>query len=301
MNAAVIPVIPAIEIKRILWATDFSEASTAALPVVAAIANRYGSRVFAAHVCAPGVYPMVAPQVISVLDRKQERETKADMEKLLQLPQLQKMEVEALVRSGEVAEQLEHLVKQKNISLVVAGTHGLTGFKHRVLGSVAEELVRGLSCPVLTVGPRIAKRFETAAGIDNIVFPTDFSEESLSVFPYLASLANEYRSRITVLHILPPETAGNPDAPALAEPLRRQMEKALAHQLSPRCRPEFVVESGDPTEKILEECHCRNADLVGLGVRGATDIARHFRETVAYRILAEAECPVLTHHGAGRW
>jgi nucleotide-binding universal stress UspA family protein len=301
MNAAIVPVIPAIELKRILYATDFSEASSAALPVVAAIAHRYGSRVFAAHVWTPSPYPMVAPQVVSVLDRKQERETKDELDKLLHTPLFKGMEVEAVVCRGDVGGQLERVVKQQNISLVVAGTHGRTGFKHRVLGSVAEELVRGLSCPVLTVGPRIGKRFETPAGIENILFPTDFSEESLCVFPYLASLAHEYRSRVTVLHVLPAETASNPDAPALAEPLRQQMEKALAHQLSPRCSAEFVVESGDAAEQILTQARRHNADLIGLGVRSATDIAHHFRQTVAYRILAEAECPVLTYHAVSRW
>src|ERR1700740_3248575 len=113
MNAVIVPVIPAIEIKSILYATDFSEASTAALPVLAALAHRYGSHVFAAHICAPGSYPMVPPQVVSVLDRKQERETKAEMEKLLAFPAFRGMEVETLVRSGEVAEQLAQVVKQK--------------------------------------------------------------------------------------------------------------------------------------------------------------------------------------------
>jgi len=301
MNAAIIPVIPAVELKRILYATDFSEASAAALPVVAALARRYGARVFAAHVWTPAEYPMVAPQVVSVLDRKQERETQSALEKVLKTPLLQGTDVEMIVRSGEPAKELEQVVRRQNISLVVAGTHGRTGFQHRVLGSVAEELVRGLSCPVLTVGPRIAKRFETPSGIESILFPTDFSQESLAVFPYLAALAHEYRSRITVLHVLPPETASNPDAPALAEPLRRQMEKALAHQISPRCQAKYAIASGEAAEAILAQARRANADLIGLGVRCATDIARHFRETVAYRILAEAECPVLTHHAVRRW
>jgi nucleotide-binding universal stress UspA family protein len=296
MNAAAIPIVPAIELKKILYATDFSEASSAALPVVSAIASRYGSRVFVAHVCIPSVFPMVRPQVVSVLDRAEEREAKDELEEIRHVPLLEGVEVETVVCRGEASEQLDHLVKQQNINLVVAGTHGRTGFKHRVLGSVAEELVRGLSCPVLTVGPRISKRFEAPAGIATILFPTDFSGESLAVFPYLASLAHEYRSRLTVLHVLPGETANNPEARTLAEPLRQQMEKALAHRLSPRCQAEFVMESGDAAEEILAQAGRRHADLIGMGVRGSTDIARHFRETVAYRILAEAECPVLTHH-----
>lgn len=301
MNAAIIPLVPAVELKRILYATDFSEASRTALPIVAAIARHYGSRIYAAHVWSPRVYPMVSPEVVSIMDRKQQREAQEELEKLLRAPALEGIPLQTVVRRGTPPEQLERVVKEHNIGLAVASTHGATGFKHRVLGSVAEELVRGLSCPVLTVGPHLAKRFEKLERIENILFPTDFSEESLAVFPYLASLAHEYQSRLTILHVLPPETAGNTDAKRLAEPLRKQMERALCHQISPRCAAEFVIDCGDAAETILAYARHSHADLIGLGVRGVTDIAQHFRQTVAYRILAEAECPVLTRHGASRW
>jgi nucleotide-binding universal stress UspA family protein len=300
MNAAVIPIVPEIELKRILYATDFSEASRAALPVVAALARHYGSRIYVAHAWSPSVYPMVPPDVVSVMDRRQQREVQEELEKLRRTSALAGIPVETVIRRGTPVEQLEHVVKELNISLAVASTHGVTGFKHRVLGSVAEELVRGLSCPVLTVGPRLAKRFEKLERIGSILFPTDFSEESLAVFPYLASLADEHKSRLTILHVLP-ETAENPDAKKLAESLRKQMEKGLSHQISPRCSADFVIESGGAAETILARAHDSTADLIGLGVRCATDIAQHFRQTVAYRVLAEAECPVLTYHGASRW
>jgi nucleotide-binding universal stress UspA family protein len=299
MNAVIVPLVPAIDLKRILYATDFSEASRAALPIVAAIARHYDSRVVAAHVWAPTPYPMIAPQVASVLDRRQQRGAEEELENLLERPPLQGIPGQAVVTHGTPVEQLQRIVKEHHIGLAVASTHGETGFRHRVLGSVAEELVRSLSCPVLTVGPRLAKRFETQKEIKHILFPTDFSEESLSVFPYLASVAHEYRSRLTILHVLPPEKADS-EATKLAEPLRKQMQKALEPQISPGCTPEFVIDCGDAAETILAHARRRNVDLIGMGVRCATDIAKHFRETVAYRVLADAECPVLTHHGASR-
>ena len=233
MNAAIVPIVPAIELKRILYATDFSEASRAALPIIAAIARHYGSRIYVAHVWSPPMYPMVSPEVVSVLDRRQQREAQDKLERLLCTPALAGIPSETVVRRGTPTEQLKRIVKEHNIGLAVASTHGTTGFKHRVLGSVAEELVRGLSCPVLTAGPRLAKRFEKLERIANILFPTDFSEESVAVFPYLASLADEYKSRLTILHVLPPETAGNPEAKKLADPLRKQMEKALCPDQPP--------------------------------------------------------------------
>ena len=188
MNAAIVPIVPAIELKRIMYATDFSDASRAALPLVAALARHYSSRIYAAHACSPGTYAMVASEVASGLDRRHERGAREELEKLLREPLLVGVTAETMVLRGTPPKQFERAVKEHNISLVVAGTHGATGFKHRVLGSVSEELVRSLSCPVLTVGPRLAKRFEKIKGIENILFPTDFSEESLAVFPYLASL-----------------------------------------------------------------------------------------------------------------
>jgi nucleotide-binding universal stress UspA family protein len=241
---------------------------------------------------------MVSPEVIAGLDRQSERAAKSELEKLAKAPALDGIKMEPLVRQGKPAEEIAQIVEQHDIGLAVMSTHGRTGFKHRVLGSVAEEVVRTLRCPVLTVGPRLAARFSRLESIKNILFPTDFSAESMSVFLYLVSLAHEYQSRLTVLHVLAPGTASTREGRDLAERVRAQMKKALSKEISPRCCEEFVVDSGDPCETILAHARRLDADLIGLGVHGWTDIAKHFRETVTYRILAEAECPVLTHHGA---
>jgi hypothetical protein len=76
MNAVAIPVLPAVRLKNILYTTDFSKPSRAALPVVAAIARKYGSRIFAAHVWAPLPYSMVTPEALSVLEDKEESDAR---------------------------------------------------------------------------------------------------------------------------------------------------------------------------------------------------------------------------------
>jgi nucleotide-binding universal stress UspA family protein len=284
-----------IDLKRVLFTTDFTDASQRALPIVAALARRYDAKVFAAHIWPPGPYSIVSPEVIATLDRQSELAAKSEIDKLSKTATLNGINLEPLVRCGKPAEEIGRLVDQHNINLAVMSTHGRTGFKHRVLGSVAEEVVRTSRCPVLTVGPRLAAKFVGLHGIENILFPTDFSDESMSVFSYLVWLAHEYQSRLTVLHILAP---GTPRTKRFAERVRAGMEKALSKEISPRCCTEFVVDSGKPAETILSQAVRIGADLIGLGVHGWTDAAKHFRETVTYRILAEAECPVLTHHGA---
>jgi nucleotide-binding universal stress UspA family protein len=170
-----------------------------------------------------------------------------------------------------------------------------------LMGSVAEGLFRHLKCPVLTIGPHVDERFARQAEIRNILYPTDLSEESKAVFPYLTSLAREYRAGIKILHVLPPETSRSPDARVLAEPLRKQLERVFGPQISPVCRPQFVIDFGHTADRILAHAHRDNVDLIGFGVRKAAEIITHFPSTVAYRVAVEAECPVLTARCLAPW
>src|SRR5579864_488339 len=280
--ATVVPVVSAIQLKRILYATDFSEGSRAALGVVSGIARRYRSEIFAVHVCEPLPYIMVTPEVVSVNEKRRATEVTNKLADLLHTTDVLQIPVKPFVKSGDPVEELTRMVRENNIDLAVLSSHGRVGFKHWVMGSVAEALFRHLSCPVLTVGPHLAHRFLGMADIHTILFPTDLSEESRAVFPYLVSLAHEHRAGIILLHVLPPETTGNPDAKALAEPLRQEMIRIFAPEISPRSEAEFLIDSGDASERILALAQERNVDLIGFGIRKAAEITTHLRNSVAY-------------------
>ena len=299
--SAVVPILPAIQLKRILYATDFSEGSKAALPLVSALARRYHSELFVAHVRAPLPYVMITPETISVMERRHEREVRNRLSDLLQAADTLQLSTAPIVHTGDPVKELQEIVREKDIDLAVLSTHGRVGLKHLLLGSVAEALFRHLSCPVLTVGPHLAHRFLGRVEIRKILFPTDLSDESRAVFPLLASLAHEYGAEITVLHVLPPETANNPDAKMLAEPLRKEMMRVFCPEISPRCNAEFVIDAGDASERILAHAHEHDVDLIGFGIRKAGELATHFRNTVTYRVLLNAKCPVLTHRFQHKW
>ena len=69
-------------------------------------------------------------------------------------------------------------------------------------------------------------------------------------------------------------------------------------QIDPRSPAEFVMDFGDTAERILAHAESARAELVGLGVRRAAEITTHFRNTVAYRVLLGAHCPVVTTRAA---
>jgi nucleotide-binding universal stress UspA family protein len=164
------------------------------------------------------------------------------------------------------------------------------------MGSVAEELFRNLPCPVLTVGPNASNRLVAENGIKHILFPTDLSLESKAVFPYLALVAAEYKSSITVLHIVPAGNHRHPSALDEAAILKAEIQRTVSGQTAPGCQINTVIEAGDPAERILAHARARNVGLIGFGVRKANEISTHFRSTVPYKIVLQAECPVLTAH-----
>src|ERR1700687_1304733 len=82
-STVVVPIAPAIEVQRILYATDLSDASLAALPLVSTIAHKYGSRVFVVNVSTSVSYPMVSPEAAVALQRKDELTARSKVLNLL--------------------------------------------------------------------------------------------------------------------------------------------------------------------------------------------------------------------------
>jgi hypothetical protein len=102
-SAVVIPIVPDIELKRILYATDFSDPSLAALPQVSTMARRYGSRVFVVNVWTPAPYSMVSPEAASALQHKDEREARAKARELLNRRELAGLPATVIVANRKSA------------------------------------------------------------------------------------------------------------------------------------------------------------------------------------------------------
>jgi nucleotide-binding universal stress UspA family protein len=277
------------QFKNVLFATDFSPGSLHALPYVAGMAKTFGSTVHLCHIIAPT--PLAAGAAAPRLYEATGQDVTEHLATLLHAPLLEGLNGKLVLAEGAIEEELLKVVRQRNIDLVVAGTHGRTGWRKLLLGSVAEAMRRVTTCPILTVGP--AQTFRDGVLFKRILFPTDLSRESKSILPYLTLLAEKYGSRVTVLHVLPKEAGINRDAKALGEPVRKNMIQAFQSDLAPS-GPEFIVESGDIVDTVLRVAQEKNADLIAMGIRNAFVPGTHLRSSKAYGIIAGAHCPVLT-------
>lgn len=295
MQPVVVPIVPAIAIRRILYATDFSSASKKALAVAGAIARRYHSQVYVANVRLPLPYTMATPEAVSVVERQREQESVTAVDRLLHSSELKGVAASALSETGDPAQELKRAVRDHNIDLTVLGTHGRTGLMRLLMGSVAEELLRNLECPVLTVGPRFVSRLAPAdRPIPSILYPTDLSFRSKAAFSYAVSLAVEYQAKIVLLHIIAPRNALSSIATETVALARNAIKRMFCSEIDPRCDFQVVVDFGEPAERILACAREFQAGLIALGVKPAGEASTHLRNTVAYRVVLNAECPVLT-------
>lgn len=202
---------------------------------------------------------------------------------------------ELLVKSGDVRTELAYLVGARGVDLVVLGTRGRTGVWSFLLGSsVAESIRQRVPCPVLTVGPNVA-----GGGSDNwpqrILVPTGFAPQSLYAITYASWLAKQMSSSMALLHVVTDPTGARDEERLRRERLERLRATVSAGQRG-RLDPEFLIEFGSVSEKVLETAVRWRADLVVLGVHGVEREAPDSEATMAKasEIVRRAFCPVLT-------
>ncbi len=288
-----------VSLKNILYATDFSPASNAALPYALSIARRFGSTVIAVHVIAPDFYPAIPaadwPAITEAEQSLQREDAKLLEDRLHGVPH------EVVFRQGDIWEILTEEIENRAVDLLVIGTHGRKGFEKMALGSVAEEAFRRASCPVLTVGPHVRTAPEQLVELHQILYPTNFSNESLAASPYAISLAQEHLAQLVMLHVQ--ELSSGPilkDPEKSAATLLHRLHAIVPPEAELWCHPKCCVEYGSPAERILELAKRQRCDLIVLGVRPEKKhlvAASHFVETMTYRIVTEAPCPVFTVRG----
>ena len=142
--------------RRILWPTDFSTGATAALPHAMHLGSKPGAELVVLHVLplAP-VYPV--PELSLGLWEQWDKETRAEagreLGKLTAKLQKAKIRTKTVLVKGVPVDQILRAAKRLKCDLIVLATHGRTGLRHVLMGSVAENVVRRASCPVLTVRP----------------------------------------------------------------------------------------------------------------------------------------------------
>jgi len=146
-----------VPFRKILVPTDFSKHSTEAVSAAADLSRRYEASVTLAYVFEPVTYALPEGHVMQSPPQLEEMRS-AFEQRLVQATSEARaagaLDVQSKLLTGPVANEIADFAQQGQFDLIVMGTHGRTGLRHLVLGSVAERVVRTAPCAVLTVRVR---------------------------------------------------------------------------------------------------------------------------------------------------
>ena len=316
MSTAALPVQPGalnIQFTRILLGADFSPASRRALSYALAIARRYGSEILVLHAISPEPREAIPLDPLPGELNREQLQAREEMRALEEKFDFTNVQHKNEIVFGNAEDVLAAAIEHEHPDLLILGTHGRGAVGKLALGSVAEELLRIVPCPVLTVGPHVPELTRERIDFKSILFPTDFGSACAHAFPFALSLAEDHASKLVLLHMMPPiahAQAGdgmwNPgdyaleDFSAWCERRREESLCKLKATIPPEARlasePAYVAEFSFLPEGILDTAQMYNSELIVLAANRSRwpRIAAHLPWTVIHNVLCKAKCPVLT-------
>jgi nucleotide-binding universal stress UspA family protein len=282
-------------LRNVLLATDFTPSSQTALLYALSIARRSRSRIIMAHVVNPPAQRLFGQDAVQRALDGAWREAQSEITNLLIDGKLEGLTHQVVVRQGEVWPELEKLIAEFQIDMLVTGTRGRSGVWKMLIGSTAESIFRRATCPVLTVGPRLAAPHPPVDGPKRVLYSTGFAPQSLNAGDYTLALALRQQANLAMMHVV--RQVEN-DSPQRRAEIEKDAKEKLAFLVPPDAalpaRPDFFVRFGDPASAILEVAKEWSADLIVMGVRPAERDGGRITRPTAYNVVSNAPCPVLT-------
>ncbi len=279
--------------RRVLVPLDGSELAERAIPYAKTIALNTGSEL---------MLFTVTPAPSEKLDRPMNAYLELNAKEL----QSQGIKASIAIAYGNVADELIGFADKSNIDLIIISTHGHSGIKRWVLGSVALKVLYGTCTPVLLIKSRAHKISKVE--FKKILVPLDGSPFSEASIPYVKELAKGAGGEIILLRVSEPPVLPADRSPAikpsweeyrdiLMAEIQRQAEeylegiKANLGKSGIKVRSQAIL--GKAAESILQIAQKEDINLIAMTTQGRTGISRWVYGSVASRIVEESLQTVL--------
>lgn len=298
-----------LNIKKILFSTDLSECAQHAFQHAAFLADWHDAELHVLNVVGRHMY-----------DYSEMREnfpfSDATLSQLLKtdggspanrgMPGLNRLKLrQEQVEKASASMGILEYADEHDVDLIVMGTHGRRGANRLLMGSVAEEVVREASCPVLTV--RAGERVAPGQAVRRILVPLDFSDLSERALKHAHELALTYGARIDLLHVVEeialPAAYGMEPINVVIPEVVESSERAMAEMARKEIGYEHVVVhalAGYAVSTILDFADENDIDLMVIATHGRTGLDRLLMGSVAEKVVRRAPCPVFTVKSFGK-
>lgn len=292
-----------IRLERILCPLDFSEFSARAFDYAQSLARHYQCSLLIEHVVQPvlSAYPAyIDPGVVEKVSQGLRQYAEDELRAFLKSHSRNGVQVESLLREGEVTDTILATAEARAIDLIVMGTHGRHGLDRWLVGSVTEKVLRKARCPVLAVPKPVHDFASPEEGpepvhLSKLVVAVDFSACSERAVRYAVSLAGAYEAELSLLHVLedfPPSQ----DLPAVTAEAVHRLEGLVPQAERTACAVKTRLRVGKPYEEIVRYARELEADLIVTGVRGRNALDLALFGSTTQRVIEQGPCPVLAVH-----
>lgn len=274
-------------IESLLIPTDFSELAESALKVGVAIAKRQNARIFLLHVVDN--YAYLQPSDVFLQEVRILPDVKAFAEERLKavadrIQSEAEIEAEVIVAEGSPADVICRLAAQKEVSLIVMGTHGVSGWRKFFIGSESFRVIKNSLCPVLTI-PGIWNK----TGFNKVVFPVRLVPGIVKKYYQTRPIIEKNMSEVLVLGL------AEFDKPEELNEVTMLADLVKAHLFADQVifRTEILY-SGDFPKTIIDRAIEFEADLLILSSNIDHNLRTFFLGPFAQQVVNHSNLPVLS-------
>jgi nucleotide-binding universal stress UspA family protein len=293
-------------LKNIMCLTDLSIFSNQTIDYGIALAKEFESRLYLCHVVDIPSMALYAEAHLDPMEQQNQIISHAEVT-LGDLTRGEDIDWQPLITVGPTVSEISRLVEEKNVDLVISASHGRSGLKRLVLGSVTEELMRTISCPMLILrSPEQSNNQPEPVEfrLKKIMVGCDFSSDSTLALRYALSFAQEFEAELHLVHVIEPTAYQNlsktvKDAEKsyqmeLKELLGKKLDNLVPEDARNWCFPKTSLIDGRADEKIVDYADQNKIDLIVLGVRGHGLVETLFIGSTTDRVARQSPCPVLS-------
>jgi len=296
--------------KKMLIPLDGSELAEIVLSYATELAGRLDLEVSLLHVCELSNSDSQF-MCRSYIERAAEkiRDGSREVQSLTGLsPGIKEVESSGKVVTGHPAEEIINFAKDENIDFILMSTHGRSGVKRWVMGSVADKVLRASPVPIWLVRAAIPEKIIRDEWHNRtLLVPLDGSEMAESVLPHVESLARQRgadKMQIKLIRVAedPFVTADYPfkdweeHVKRTKEHFKKgaetYLEKTQQRLIESGFKVDFKVLQGDPANEIINYAHENLPNLVIMATHGRSGIGRWEYGSVADKVLHGVSSPV---------
>jgi nucleotide-binding universal stress UspA family protein len=279
--------------RKVLVPLDGSELAERAIPYAKNFAKTKGSEI---------ILFTVSTTSAGQLDRPMKAYLELNTKEL----QSQGIETSTVIAYGNVADEIIKFADKNKIDLIIISTHGHSGIKRWVLGSVALKVLYGTCIPVFLIKSRAHKI--ASVGFKKILLPLDGSPFSEASIPYVKDLTKGIGGEIILLRVSEPPALPADRSPAikpsweeyrdmLMAEIQRQAEKYLegirANLGKSGIKARSQATIGKAAENILQVAQKEDINLIAMTTHGRTGVSRWAYGGITNRIVEQSIQPVL--------